>query len=120
MAERFRKLEGIAVAQNSDTVGSLVRHRKRRCKPSWFLLKERLQIVHFHQSIAGAVVRTAYDRGVVSRWQRSNDCGLAWLSRSMPAVLDCANLVGGDDSADYRSLPVVIRGNQRSRAIVQV
>jgi hypothetical protein len=68
MAEKFRKLEGIAVAQNPDTVGSLVRHRKRRRKPNCFLLKEKLQIVHFHQSIAGTVVHTTYDRGVVARW----------------------------------------------------
>src|SRR6476659_5049362 len=77
------------------------------------LLKDRLQIVHFHQSIARSVVHTPYDRGVVSRRQHSNDGRLAWLSRSMPTVLDRANLVGGDDPADYRSLPVVIRGNQR-------
>src|SRR6516165_2144461 len=84
-----------------------------------YLLKDGLQIVHFYQSIAHSVVHTAYDRGVVSRWQRSNDGRLAWLSRSMPTVLDRANLVGGDDPGDYGSLPVVIRGNQRPCTVMQ-
>ena len=68
-------------------------------------------LVHFHESNAGGVVHTTHDRGVITRLQRRNDRRLAWLSRSMPAVLDRANLIAGDNPADYRSLPVVIRGN---------
>ena len=41
------------------------------------------------------------------------------VSRSVPAVLDVANLVAGDNSADDRSLPVIVRGNQSPSAIVQ-
>ena len=37
----------------------------------------------------------------------------------MPAVLDRADLVASDNPADYRSLPVIIRGNQSSGAVVQ-
>ena len=37
----------------------------------------------------------------------------------MPAILDCANLVAGNDPADYGSLPVVIRSNQRPCPVVQ-
>src|SRR5262245_516578 len=83
------------------------------------LLKDGLQIVHFDQCITRNVVHTAYDCGVISRWQRSNDRRLTWLSRSMPTVLDRANLVGGDDPGDYGSLPIVIRGNQRPCTVVQ-
>src|SRR6266566_4479030 len=37
----------------------------------------------------------------------------------MAAVLDRANLVASDNAADYRSPPVIIRGNQSPCAIVQ-
>ena len=37
----------------------------------------------------------------------------------MAAVLDVADLIAGDNPADYRSLPVIIRGNQSSCAVVQ-
>src|SRR5215469_470585 len=60
-----------------------------------------------------------HDRGVITRLQRCNDCRLAWLSWSVPTVLDRANLIAGDDPADYRGLPVIIRSNQRPCAIVQ-
>ena len=36
-----------------------------------------------------------------------------------PLSLDLADLIAGDNPADDRSLPVVIRGNQSSSAIVQ-
>src|SRR5215831_10685193 len=78
------------------------------------------QIVHFHQSIARSVVHTTHDGSVIARLQRCNDRRLAWLSRSMPAVLDRADLISGDNAADHRSLPVVISSNQSPRAIVQL
>jgi hypothetical protein len=37
----------------------------------------------------------------------------------MPAVLDSANLVGSDNPADDRLLPVIIRSNQGPGAIMQ-
>src|SRR5437773_1069185 len=77
----------------------------------WFQTGILLQIIHFHQSNSNSVVHTTHNRSVVSWLQRRDDCRLAWLSRSTPAVLDRANLVAGDDPADYRSLPVVVRGN---------
>ena len=36
-----------------------------------------------------------------------------------PLALDIADLVAGDNPADDRMLPVIIRGNQSSRAVVQ-
>ena len=41
------------------------------------------------------------------------------IARSVAAVPNIADLVPCDDPADYRMLPVIIRGNQRSRAVVQ-
>ena len=41
------------------------------------------------------------------------------VRRSVAAVLNVLDLAAGDDSADYRMLPVVIRGNQSPSAIVQ-
>ena len=70
-----------------------------------------LQIVHFYKSNTGGIVYTAYDRGVVTRLQRRDNRRLAWLSGSVPAVLDGADLAGRDDPPDYGRLPVVIRGN---------
>src|SRR5207244_378021 len=82
------------------------RYRSRRR----FSLK-RWKIVHFHKGDANSVVHAAHNRGIVSGWQRSDDRRLGWLSRSMPAVLDRGDLVAGYDSADYRGLPVIVRGN---------
>src|SRR4029079_3663195 len=42
------------------------------------------------------------------------------VSRSMAAVPDIASLIAGDNPTDYRLLPVIIRGNQSSAAIVQL
>src|SRR5205823_9806299 len=93
-----------------DTVGWLIRHRGRKAEPHCSSLKG-WKIVHFHESNANGVVHTTHDRGVVTRLQRCNDRRLAWLSRSMPAVLACAVLVPGYVACGYRSLPVIIRGN---------
>ena len=41
-------------------------------------------------------------------------------ARSVAAVLNITDLVAGDDPADDRSLPVIIRGNQSSRAVMQL
>lgn len=52
-----------------------------------------------------------------ARLQVCNDRRLAWLPRSMPAALNIHDLVLGDNPADDRSLPVIIRGNQSSAAL---
>src|SRR5205807_3459603 len=78
-----------------------------------------LQIVHFHQSNSGGAVYTTHDRGVVARWQVRNDRRFARVSGSVAAVHDILNLVLSDNSADDCSLPVIIRGNQSSGAVVQ-
>src|SRR5437773_7023187 len=78
-----------------------------------------MQIVHFHQSNSGGAVYTTHDRGVVARWQVRNDCRFARVSGSVAAVYDILNLVVSDNSADDCSLPVIIRGNQSSGAVVQ-
>src|SRR5205814_9578876 len=77
------------------------------------------KIVDFDESNSSGVVLTAYDGGVISRWQRCNDGTLACLTRSQSAVLDSAYLVAADDAADLRSLPVIVTGNQSPVAIVQ-
>src|SRR6266576_4018127 len=78
-----------------------------------------MQIVHFHQSNPCRVIYTVDDRSVVARWKVCDDCRFAWVTRCVAAVYDILDLVLGDNSADDRSLPVIIRGNQRSSAIVQ-
>ena len=77
------------------------------------------KIVDFDESDSSGVVFTAYNCGVISRWQRCNDGRLARLTRSQSAVLDSAYLVAADDAADLRSLPVIVTGNQSPVAIVQ-
>ena len=69
-----------------------------------------LQIVYFCQSNPGGIVHTPHDCGVISRLQRCDDRGLAWRSRSMPAVLDSRDLTGGNNPADYRMLPIIVAG----------
>src|SRR5262249_39625806 len=78
-----------------------------------------VQIVHFDQSNSGGVAYTAYDGGIVARWQICNNRRLACCSRSVTTVLDIANLITGDNSAEYRCLPVVIRSNQCSGSVVK-
>src|SRR5512133_3007085 len=78
-----------------------------------------IQIVHFDQSNSSGVVYTAQDRGVVARLQISNDRRLACHSRGAAAVLNIADLIAGDNSADYRGLPVIVGSDQRSGPVVQ-
>ena len=79
-----------------------------------------MQIVHFNETDPGGVVYTPHNRGVVAWWQLRNDRRLPWVAWSVAAVLR------------YRALgslviippiivvlPVIIRGNQISCAIVQ-
>ena len=62
---------------------------------------ERSQVVYFHKSNSSGVVSASHYRGVVPRLQRCNYRRLACRSRSMPAVLDGVDLVGGDNAADH-------------------
>src|SRR6266404_3835404 len=78
-----------------------------------------IQIVHFYQRNPDTDVLATHNRGVSARWQVCIDRRLAWLRRSMPAALNIHDLVLGDNSADYRSLPVIVRGNQSTAAVVQ-
>src|SRR5438034_978354 len=78
-----------------------------------------MQIVHFHESNSRGAVYTAHDSRVVARWQICDDSRFPSVTRSVTAVLDFLHLVVGDNSADDSSLPVIIRGNQSSSAIVQ-
>ena len=38
----------------------------------------------------------------------------------MPAVLNSADLISGNDAAYYRGLPVIVRSNQSPNAVVQL
>src|SRR5881394_1543640 len=78
-----------------------------------------MQIVHFHESNSGSVAYPAHNRGVITGWQVSNHRRFARVARSVTAILNILDLVLGDDPADDGSLPVIIRGNQSSIAIVQ-
>src|SRR5213592_4831248 len=78
-----------------------------------------IQIVYFRESNTGGVVYAAHDRGVVAYWQICNDRRLVWISRSQSTVDNILHLVLGDNPADDRSPPVIIRGNERASAVVQ-
>jgi hypothetical protein len=78
-----------------------------------------LQIVHFHEGNSGQVVYTTHDRSVVARRQIRDDCRVQGVTRSIAAGLNLVDLITGDNPTDDRVSPVVIRGNQSSRAVVQ-
>src|SRR5438067_13857821 len=78
-----------------------------------------MQIVHFYQSNPCRVIYTMDDRSVVARWKVCDNSRFCCVTRCVAAVSDILNLVLGDNPVDDRSLPVIIRGNQRSGAIVQ-
>src|SRR5947208_1988213 len=67
-----------------------------------------IQIVHFDEGDSSGVAYPADDGGVIARWQVCNNRGFVCRSGSVAAVLDVADLIGGDDSADYRRLPIII------------
>ena len=94
-------------------------HQRYHFRVAGFRTAILLQIVHLHESNTGGVVHTTHNRGVIACWQVCNDRRLTSLCRSMPAVLDRANLASVDDPANYRGLPVIIRRNQRPSAVVQ-
>src|SRR5437763_598972 len=77
------------------------------------------KIVHFYQCNSGGVAYTADDRCVVARLQVRNNRRLACFSRSVATVLNTADLIAGDNPAEYRRLPVIIGSNHRSSCVVQ-
>ena len=78
-----------------------------------------MQVVHFHERNSSGVVYPTHDGGVVTRWEVCDDRRFARVRRSVAAVLNVLHLIAGDDSADDRLLPVVVRGQSKPRAIVQ-
>jgi hypothetical protein len=52
-------------------------------------------------------MNTTYDRGVVTWWQCCDNRRLPWICWSVAAVQDIAHLIGGDNPADDRMLPVI-------------
>src|SRR6266446_597812 len=89
-------------------------HHSRQSSPLGLM-----QIVYFHQGNSGGGIYTAHDGGVVTRWQVPNDRRFPRIPRSPTAIDDILHLVLSDNPADDRSLPVIIRSNQISGAIVQ-
>ena len=79
-----------------------------------------IQIVHFHQTNTGGLIYATHDRGVITWRQVCDDRGFPSISGYVAAGLDVVDLVGGDDPTNDCCRPVVIRGNQRSRAVVQL
>src|SRR6266436_9906847 len=78
-----------------------------------------MQVVHFHEPNSGGVVYPTHDGGVVTRRKVCDDRRFPRVRRSEATVLNVLDLVLSDDAADYRLLPVVVRGNQRPASIVQ-
>src|SRR5205814_9816153 len=68
---------------------------------------------------SSGVVYPAHDGGVVTRSEVCDDRRFARVRRSVTAVLNVLYLIAGDDSANDRLLPVVVRGNQSPVVIVQ-
>src|SRR5436190_640623 len=78
-----------------------------------------IQVVHFHESNSGGAIYTAHDCCVIACWQICDDCRFPSISWSQSAIDDFLNLILCDNAADYRSLPIIVGGNQSARAIVQ-
>src|SRR5204863_302320 len=76
--------------------------------------------VHFHQSNTGSVVYTADDCGVVTWRQLCDNRRLPSVARSVAAILNIDDLAPSDNPADDRMRPVIIRGNQCPRAVMQL
>src|SRR6478672_8579465 len=78
-----------------------------------------MQVVHFHECNSSGAVYPTHDGGVVSRWKARDDRRFPRVPWGVAAVLNVLDLGLGGDAADYRMLPIVIRGNQSPGAIVQ-
>src|SRR2546421_12558315 len=78
-----------------------------------------MQVVHFHERNSSNVVYPTHDGGVATRWEVCHDRRFPRVTRNVAAALNVLDFVLGDDAADYRMLPVVVRGNQSPGAIVQ-
>src|SRR6266496_3557631 len=91
--------------------------------PSTDIAEDRIgtgaKIVHFRESNSSGAVHSTHDRSVVARWQVCDDSRFPCVTRCMAAVQDITNLIVGDNPADDRRLPVIVRGNQSAAAIVQ-
>src|SRR5437870_8148236 len=79
-----------------------------------------IQIVNFHQGNTGSVVYAAHYRCVVTWRQFRDNRRLPWVCWSIAAVPDVLNLIGGDNPADDRMSPVIVRGDQNASAIMQL
>ena len=78
-----------------------------------------LQIVYFYQSNSYCVIYATYDGGVVTCWQVCYDRRLPSVHWSVAAVPNIGDLIVGDNPADYRGPPVIVRRNQSSVNIVE-
>src|SRR5438045_1983511 len=78
-----------------------------------------MQVVHFYERDSRGVVYPADNGGVVTRSEVRDDRRFTGVPRGVSAVLNVLHLIAGDDSADDRMLPVVVRPNQSPGAVVQ-
>src|SRR5204863_9253795 len=76
------------------------------------------QVVYLSESNAHRVVYATYNRRVIACRQICYDRRFPCVGRSMAAIPDIAYLVAGDNPADYRMQPAIIRGDQSSRAVI--
>src|SRR6266511_1715325 len=78
------------------------------------------EVVHSHKCNSGRVVHTTHDRSVITRWQVYDHRRFPWVTRCVAASANSGDLVTGNNPADNRCHPVIVRGNQSSSAVVQL
>src|SRR5947208_1359971 len=76
-------------------------------------------MLHFYEANSGAGIESTHHGGLVTRRQDPNDGRFPLSPRGQAGIHDILHLVLSDNPADDRRLPVIIRSNQISGAIVQ-
>jgi hypothetical protein len=69
------------------------------------------QIVNFHDSCASDVIHTLRNGRVVRRQQGGDQSRFRWVAWSQSAALNLSYLIGSNDAADLRCLPIIIHSN---------
>jgi hypothetical protein len=110
--DRNNQTESIPTGQ-ADAATQTAGDRLRRTVSRYLI-----QVVYFNQSSSSGVAYTAQDRCVIARLQISDNRRLACRSRSVAAVLNIADLIAGDNAAEYGGLPVIIDSDQCSGPVV--
>src|SRR5262245_53640811 len=78
-----------------------------------------MQVVHLDERNSGGAVHPSHDCGVVTRREVGDNRRFARVRWGVAAILYILDLVAGDDAADDRLLPIIVKGNQSAGVIVQ-